>query len=80
MPEKIKPELLRLLEPSALPCRILVVESLAYLPRLREMFPRAELLACADDPELPWRGRRGRAGPAWGKSRSRAAWRNFLRG
>ena len=34
MPEKIKPELLQLIEPSALPCRILVVESLAYLPRL----------------------------------------------
>lgn len=64
MPEKIKPELLQLIEPSALPCRILVVESLAYLPRLREMFPRGELLACADDPELALAGPQGES---WGR-------------
>ena len=64
MPEKIKPELLQLLEPSALPCRILVVESLAYLPRLRQMFPRGELLACADDPELALEGP---AGESWAR-------------
>ena len=49
MPEKIKPELLYFLQPCALPMRILVVESVVYLPRLREMFPQAELLAVADE-------------------------------
>lgn len=49
MPEKIKPELLYFLQPCALPMRILVVESLSYLPKLREMFPRAELLSVADE-------------------------------
>ena len=43
MAEKIKPELLEFLTPSALPLKILVVESGVYLARLREMFPRAAL-------------------------------------
>ena len=47
MAEKIKPELLGFLRPSGLRIRILVVESLYYLPELRRMFPRAEILAAA---------------------------------
>lgn len=45
MAEKIRPELLSFLQPNAMPLRILVVESLVYLPRLRTMFPHAELYA-----------------------------------
>lgn len=45
MAEKIRPELLSFLRPDTAPLRILVVESLDYLPRLREMYPRADLYA-----------------------------------
>ena len=45
MAEKIRPELLSFLHPDTAPLRILVVESLDYLPRLREMYPRADLYA-----------------------------------
>ena len=38
MAEKIKPELLQFLQPGELPLNILVVESLVYLPKLRQMF------------------------------------------
>ena len=41
--EKIRPELLSFLHPDTAPLRILVVESLDYLPRLGEMYPRADL-------------------------------------
>lgn len=47
MPEKIKPELLQFMQPGELPLRILVVESLNYLPELRQMFPAAQLFAVA---------------------------------
>ena len=49
MPEKIKPELLQFLQPGDLPLKILVVESLVYLPKLRQMFPQASLYAVAAD-------------------------------
>lgn len=49
MAEKIRPELLTFLTASELPLRILVVESLSYLPELRKMFPRASLYAVAAD-------------------------------
>ena len=49
MAEKIRPELLSFLTASALPLRILVVESLVYLPKLRQMFPEAALFAVAAD-------------------------------
>lgn len=49
MPEKIKPELLQFLQPGDLPLTILVVESLNYLPQLREMFPHARLYAATAD-------------------------------
>ena len=49
MPEKIKPELLQFLQPGEMPWKILVVESLEYLPRLREMFPCAKLFAVTAD-------------------------------
>ena len=49
MPEKIKPELLQFLQPGELPLKILVVEDLGYLPRLRQMFPCAELYAATAD-------------------------------
>ena len=49
MAEKIKPELLQFLQPGEVPLRILVVESLSYLPELRRMFPVAELSAVADE-------------------------------
>ncbi len=52
MAEKIKPELLNFLAPGELPLRILVVESVGYLRKLREMFPVAELYAAAAEPEL----------------------------
>ena len=45
--EKIRPELLSFLTASELPLRILVVESLSYLPELRTMFPQASLHAAA---------------------------------
>lgn len=51
MAEKIKPELLGFLQPSGMRLRILVVESLYYLPELRRMFPRAEILASAAEPD-----------------------------
>ena len=49
MAEKIRPELLSFLTASELPLRILVVESLVYLPELRAMFPEASLYAVAAD-------------------------------
>ncbi|WP_295160643.1 class I SAM-dependent methyltransferase [Selenomonas sp. AE3005] len=49
MPEKIKPELLQFMQPGELPLKILVVEDLVYLPRLRQMFPCAELYAVTAD-------------------------------
>lgn len=51
MAEKIKPELLGFLQASGVPYRILVVESLSYLPELRRMFPQAEISAVAADEE-----------------------------
>lgn len=45
MAEKIRPELLTLLQPDTSPLRILVVESLSYLSELKAMFPQAELYA-----------------------------------
>jgi len=51
MAEKIKPELLGFLQASGVPYRILVVESLYYLPELRRMFPQAEISAVAADEE-----------------------------
>ena len=51
MAEKIKPELLGFLQAGGLPYRILVVESLSYLPELRRMFPQAEISAVAADEE-----------------------------
>ncbi len=47
MAEKIKPELLGFLQAGGLPYRILVVESLYYLPELWQMFPQAEIFAVA---------------------------------
>ena len=49
MAEKIEPELLYFLQPSALPLTVLVVESVSYLPKLREMFPAARLLVVAEE-------------------------------
>ena len=49
MPEKIKPELLQFLQPGELPLQILVVESLNYLPQLRQMFPGASLYAVTSE-------------------------------
>ena len=43
--EKIRSELLSFLVPDAAPLRVLVVESLEYLPQLQQMFPKAELYA-----------------------------------
>ena len=51
MAEKIKPELLGFLQASGVPYRILVVESLYYLPELRQMFPQAEIFAVAAEEE-----------------------------
>ena len=51
MAEKIKPELLGFLQAGELPLRILVVESLYYLPELRQMFPAAEIFAAAAEPD-----------------------------
>ena len=52
MAEKIRSELLSFLLPDAAPLRVLVVESLEYLPQLRKMFPKSELhvLAAECDP------------------------------
>ena len=47
--EKIRPKLLSFLQPNAALLRVLVVESLSYLPELRRMFPRAELYAVTAD-------------------------------
>ena len=47
MAEKIRSELLSFLVPDAAPLRVLVVESLEYLPQLRKMFPKSELHALA---------------------------------
>ena len=47
--EKIRPELLSFLQPNAALLRVLVVESLSYLPELRRMFPQAELYAVTAD-------------------------------
>ena len=52
MAEKIKPELLNFLAPGELPLKILVVESCAYLPDLRKMFPAAELFAVSAEAEM----------------------------
>ena len=49
MSEKIKPELLQFLQPGELSLKILVVESLCYLPDLRRMFPCAKLYAVTAD-------------------------------
>ena len=49
MAEKIRPALLEFLTSSGLPLRILVVESLVYLPELRTMFPEAAIYAVAAD-------------------------------
>ena len=49
MAEKIKPELLQFLQPGELPLNILVVESLVYLPKLRQMFPCAQIYAVTAD-------------------------------
>lgn len=51
MAEKIKPELLKFLAPGELPLSILVVESVEYLPELREMFPEAAIHAVTAEPE-----------------------------
>ncbi|TYZ24130.1 methyltransferase domain-containing protein [Selenomonas ruminis] len=51
MAEEIKPELLEFLQAGGLPYRILVVESLYYLPELRQMFPQAEIFAVAAEEE-----------------------------
>ena len=56
MAEKIRSELLSFLVPDAAPLRVLVVESLEYLPQLRDMFPKAELHALAaecDPADIP---------------------------
>ena len=49
MAEKIKPELLQFLQPGELPLNILVVESLVYLPKLRQLFPCAQIYAVTAD-------------------------------
>jgi len=54
--EKIRSELLSFLLPDAAPLRVLVVESLEYLPQLRKMFPKSELHALAaecDPADIP---------------------------
>ena len=63
MAEKIRSELLSFLLPDAAPLRVLVVESLEYLPQLRKMFPKSELHALAaecDPADIPtgvhWQG------------------------
>ena len=56
MAEKIRSELLSFLLPDAAPLRVLVVESLEYLPQLRKMFPKSELHALAaecDPADIP---------------------------
>ena len=52
MAEKIRPELLSFFKPDSSLLRILVVESIDYLPQLRVMFPRAELYAAAADADM----------------------------
>ncbi|WP_037345870.1 hypothetical protein [Selenomonas sp. oral taxon 138] len=51
MAEKIRPDLLAFLKPNAAHLRILVVESLTYLHKLRSMFPQAELYVVAAEPD-----------------------------
>ena len=51
MAEKIQPELLSFLNPDAAPLRILVVESLSYLPQLRAMYPQADIYAVTAEPD-----------------------------
>ena len=51
MAEEIRPELHTFLKPTTTPLRILVVESLSYLPQLRQMFPHAALYAVTADPD-----------------------------
>jgi len=54
--EKIRSELLSFLLPDAAPLRVLVVESLEYLPQLQKMFPKSELHALAaecDPADIP---------------------------
>ena len=56
MAEKIRSELLSFLVPDAAPLRVLVVESLEYLPQLRKIFPKSELHALAaecDPADIP---------------------------
>lgn len=48
---EIRPELTEFLTGGGLPCRILVVESLGYLPKLRQMYPVGEIYAVAKDCE-----------------------------
>jgi len=52
MREDIRPELTEFLTPGEIFCRILVVESLTYLPRLRQMFPMAELYAVTSEEDF----------------------------
>lgn len=49
MAEAIRPELLQFLQGEVPPARVLVIESLSYLPRLRQMYPEAALFAVAAD-------------------------------
>lgn len=56
MAEKIRSELLSFLVADAAPLRVLVVESLEYLPQLQKMFPKSELHALAaecDPADIP---------------------------
>ncbi|AKT54661.1 hypothetical protein [Selenomonas sp. oral taxon 478] len=56
MAEKIRSELLSFLVPDAALLRVLVVESLEYLPQLQKMFPKSELHALAaecDPADIP---------------------------
>lgn len=49
MAEKIKPALLQFLTPGEAPFKILVVESLYYLPEIIQMLPKAEVYAVASE-------------------------------
>ena len=49
MAEKIKPALLQFLTPGEAPFKILVVESLYYLPEIIKMLPEAEIYAVASE-------------------------------
>ena len=49
MAETIRPELLQFLQGEVPPACVLVVESLSYLPALRQMYPDAALYAVSAD-------------------------------